>query len=877
MQRLHLGLYAATQGSVPYVNASANLAALAPGTSGYLLASQGAGADPVWVAPSSGGVTLDGAYDFGGAGAGRSITVDSDAVRLLGDAADNNNVLEISKSPAGAQSGNALDVTMGSNATGWAARALHTALSASTAYTAGGYNARYGDIQARGILLENSTAAVDGTRLQNSPAAYFRAHAFDTIADVDRTLDAAINLTAIVDNTAGSLDVPYPRLDFWVKGGGAGATLDRIFSIAGEPFFAGLHIPHGYPIHWYDPTDPGYSTGMGRLSYDGTEFTVDRSLAAHDVMPAASGTYSLGESSTPRRWAGYFGQYTDLLQAAGTGTPPHLVLAVGGAHTGMNNAEQRDVHINLGQSKQWTGSSSATPWSIAAQRAYRISAPTYTAANNNGIVDPEGGGTNGGVAFTQVATFAISGAPSISTNAACSSLNRYALWIESGISQFDGMVKPNNQSTVGGDIRLQSRTGNPSTLANGDLWYRSDTGALHFRHGGATLTLSTSAGGVTLDGAYDFGGAGAGRSITVDSGAVALTNDAANGNNVLEIGKSPAGSQSGSGISVTMGANATGSVLAATAANSAANALINVSRVSVGATDPLALGIMLRNTTAAAAGAQQNSPDIHLSGAGWKTDATAASQPVDWQMFVRPVQGTANPSSVLVFNARINNGTSNQRLGISSGGQLLGNDGAVTAPTYSYASAPTTGHYLNGALLDTVIAGTQRMSVSASRVFLNISGSAGTPAIQINDTNSGFTGGADSIGISIGGAHYLLLTAAAGIVANKNAYSTPVVLTDGATVNVDALLSNKFTWTAAGNRTLANATNVVAGMEWQILYRQDGTGGRTVDYDTNYVGPDNVNPDTSCQPNTTANAYTILSFQAISSTKIMVSKSSYYI
>lgn len=75
--------------------------------------------------------------------------------------------------------------------------------------------------------------------------------------------------------------------------------------------------------------------------------------------------------------------------------------------------------------------------------------------------------------------------------------------------------------------------------------------------GSAALTWA-AAGGVTLDGAYDYGGAGAGRAITVDSGAVALTNNAANNNGILTICKSPAGAQSGDGIVVTMGAQASG-------------------------------------------------------------------------------------------------------------------------------------------------------------------------------------------------------------------------------------------------------------------------------------------------------------------------------
>lgn len=86
------------------------------------------------------------------------------------------------------------------------------------------------------------------------------------------------------------------------------------------------------------------------------------------------------------------------------------------------------------------------------------------------------------------------------------------------------------------------------------------TGALAHDHDG-TNSKSITATGNTLDQAYDQGGAGAGRALTVDSGAVALTNNAANNNGVLTVEKSPAGAQSGALVTLTMGANATGAAL----------------------------------------------------------------------------------------------------------------------------------------------------------------------------------------------------------------------------------------------------------------------------------------------------------------------------
>lgn len=57
-----------------------------------------------------------------------------------------------------------------------------------------------------------------------------------------------------------------------------------------------------------------------------------------------------------------------------------------------------------------------------------------------------------------------------------------------------------------------------------------------------------------------------------------------------------------------------------------------------------------------------------------------------------------------------------------------------------------------------------------------------------------------------------------------------VTLTDAATIATDAALSNAFIVTLAGNRTLANPTNLVAGQTIVFHIRQDVTGGRTLSF-----------------------------------------------
>jgi hypothetical protein len=61
-----------------------------------------------------------------------------------------------------------------------------------------------------------------------------------------------------------------------------------------------------------------------------------------------------------------------------------------------------------------------------------------------------------------------------------------------------------------------------------------------------------------------------------------------------------------------------------------------------------------------------------------------------------------------------------------------------------------------------------------------------------------------------------------------------VVLADAATITPDFDTGNNFSLTIAGNRTLANPTNTVAGQSGHIFITQDGTGGRTLAYGSNW-------------------------------------------
>jgi hypothetical protein len=76
---------------------------------------------------------------------------------------------------------------------------------------------------------------------------------------------------------------------------------------------------------------------------------------------------------------------------------------------------------------------------------------------------------------------------------------------------------------------------------------------------------------------------------------------------------------------------------------------------------------LIKNPNAATAGNQQFACN-QLTGFGWKTTATAASQEVDWQVCNEPVQGTTNPTGNLAFLSNINAAGSVVNALVNSGG-----------------------------------------------------------------------------------------------------------------------------------------------------------------------------------------------------------------
>lgn len=89
----------------------------------------------------------------------------------------------------------------------------------------------------------------------------------------------------------------------------------------------------------------------------------------------------------------------------------------------------------------------------------------------------------------------------------------------------------------------------------------------------------------------------------------------------------------------------------------------------------------------------------------------------------------------------------------------------------------------------------------------------------------------------------------------KNQSTAAVALTSGASIAVDASLSNNFKLVLGINATLANPTNLTDGMVLNFRIKQDATGSRTLAYGTKFKWVGGVTPTLS----TAANAVDLIS------------------
>ena len=128
--------------------------------------------------------------------------------------------------------------------------------------------------------------------------------------------------------------------------------------------------------------------------------------------------------------------------------------------------------------------------------------------------------------------------------------------------------------------------------------------------------------------------------------------------------------------------------------------------------------ITAQNTTAAAAGAQQYSPVYSRGiGQGWKTNATAASQAVEFAQQVRPIQGAAAPTAEWHLLRQINAGGYSTMLKVDSTGVVTTTSHLVVAANQVLAFGSTAGAqiFVSGETVGWSCASNQTAQISGGR------------------------------------------------------------------------------------------------------------------------------------------------------------------
>ena len=130
------------------------------------------------------------------------------------------------------------------------------------------------------------------------------------------------------------------------------------------------------------------------------------------------------------------------------------------------------------------------------------------------------------------------------------------------------------------------------------------------------------------------------------------------------------------------------------------------------------------------------------------------------------------------------------------------------------------------------------------------------------------TADANLIPVSAADVRFVTASVASSITAAKT-FTAPVIgnvtsLTDAASIAIDMGVGNDFAITLAGNRTLEAPTNVTPGQTGYIYVAQDGTGSRTLAFNSAYIFVSGTAPTMS----TGANAIDLLIYNAKTTTAI---------
>lgn len=202
---------------------------------------------------------------------------------------------------------------------------------------------------------------------------------------------------------------------------------------------------------------------------------------------------------------------------------------------------------------------------------------------------------------------------------------------------------------------------------------------------------------------------------------------------------------------------------------------------------------------------------------------------------VTPVLGIASATSI--NKVAITAPTTSATLTLADGSTLAtsgANALTLTTTGSTTVTLPTSG----------TLYGTAAGSITSSQLATSLSDETGSGS-AVFANNATLSNTTINTGLTVNGPAAL----------NKQVYSPFVALTDGATISVDASLGNMFRVTLGGNRTMAAPTTPQDGQTINFHISQDGTGSRTLTWNSAYKWPSGVAPTLS----TAANALDVVS------------------
>ena len=208
-------------------------------------------------------------------------------------------------------------------------------------------------------------------------------------------------------------------------------------------------------------------------------------------------------------------------------------------------------------------------------------------------------------------------------------------------------------------------------------------------------------------------------------------------------------------------------------------------------------------------------------------------------------------SSAEIAVSKLANGTARQLLQTDSGGSGV--------EFTSNVDIPGTLDVTGVATFDSTATFAGNVTFNGSIIFEGATADANETTLTVTDPTADRT-------ITLPDATTTVAGLAVAQAFTKGQAGTPVALTDGSSVAIDLSLANNFTLTLAGNRTLAAPTNVTAGQSGVIVVTQDGTGSRTLAYNSIYKFAGGTAPTLT----TTASAVDVLAYYVESSTRITV-------